>query len=162
MILFYLDLITGLDTDTKSFRRKCLGRMRKHIADLSLLAGLPHESLNDYVSAIEQLKAVKDRLWLASAYEGLCVSSLALLLPNRLQDVLKLRIKFSYEHGLLHNLISRSDYEMARSEVGEELKKISTTTVNTSYHSKVLKNILTEEQFYERYKEAASHYALVC
>lgn len=154
------DLI-GLDTDTKSFRRKCLGRMRKHIADLSLLAGLPYESLQNYVAAIEQLKAAKDKLWLAAAYEGHCVASLAVMYPNRWQSVQNLRRKYPFERGLLQNLLSRSDYAVARKEVTEELKAMSLQQPILSYPPNSSKNVLPIDQFYDRYKEAASHYALV-
>lgn len=73
--------LVGVDTDTRNYKKRCLGRMRKHIADLSLLAGLPSEALSLYANAISTLKAVNDWLWLAAAFEGQCVASLALLYP---------------------------------------------------------------------------------
>lgn len=162
------DLI-GLDTDTRSFRRKCMGRMRKHIADLSLLAGLPQESLTNYNSAIEQLKAVGDKLWLASAYEGVCAASLALLYPNRWHQIHSLRRQFHFEKSIFNDLISRCDYEVARTEVSNYMKRIaerqSSFEVSNCDEGGVAtvinKSILSQDQFYERYKEAASHYAMV-
>ena len=142
--------------------------MRKHIADLSLLAGLPQESLTNYLSAIEQLKAVGDKLWLASAYEGLCSASLALLYPARWHHIHSLRRQFHFGSSLFQNLISRCDYEMARTEVGHAMKRITDkdSVANSGNDGEEAgkttnKNVLTMEQFYERYKEAASHYALV-
>src|SRR5699024_2739182 len=125
------------DTDTRSFRRKCMGRMRKHIADLSLLAGLPQESLTNYISAIEQLKAVSDKLWLASAYEGLCAASLALLYPDRWHQIHSLRRQFHFEKSLFQDLVSRCDYEAARSEVGNAMKRIAakSSAINISSNS---------------------------
>lgn len=35
--------LVGLDTDSKAFKKKCMGRMRKHIGDLCLLVGSPSE-----------------------------------------------------------------------------------------------------------------------
>ena len=152
-----------MDTDTRSFRRKCMGRMRKHIADLSLLAGLPQESLCNYISAIEQLKAVNDKLWLAAAYEGLCSASLALLFPDRWHQIHLLRRQFHFEKCLFNDLISRCDYDEARTEVGAIMKRIACKEPSVEEcHSKSLnKSILSMDQFYERYKEAASHYAMV-
>lgn len=158
----------GLDNDTFAFRRKCMGRMRKHIADLSLLAGLPQESITNYISAIEQLKAVGDKLWLASAYEGLCAASLALLFPDRWHQIHLLRRQFHFEKSLFHDLISRCDYEVSRSEVCEAMRRIAANSEgvilngeDSSSKAGANKNILTVDQFYDRYKEAASYYALV-
>lgn len=156
------DLI-GLDTDSRSFRKKCLGRMRKHIADLSLLAGLPVEALQNYLSAIEQLKVANDKLWLASALEGYCASSLALLYPSRWQHVQKLRRQFRYDQGMLATIIARSDYEQARTEVANYQDRhcaanmpIDATLLN---NRNLFKNIIPIDQFYDKYKEAASNYA---
>ena len=52
--------------------------MKKHIGDLSLLAGLPQDALCHYTIAIEQLRIINDMLWLAAAIEGQCASSIAL------------------------------------------------------------------------------------
>nr|XP_027201589.1 trafficking protein particle complex subunit 9-like [Dermatophagoides pteronyssinus] len=158
------DLI-GLDTDTRSFRRKCLGRMQKHIADLSLMTGLPQESFLNYITAIEYLKGVNDKLWLASAYEGLCSASLVLLFPKRWQYIHKLRHEYSFNsNGLINDLLSRKDYEIARTELGRSMKQIALEDSQIDQQiitNKILmKSILTFDQFYDKYKEAASNYAL--
>ena len=73
----------GLDTDSKSFKKKCLGRMRKHIGDLCLLIGSPSEALTNYSASIDLLRPSSDLLWLSAALEGQCVASLNLLYPNQ-------------------------------------------------------------------------------
>lgn len=72
----------GLDMESRSNRKRCLGRMTKHLGDLSLQAGLATEALSYYSSAVDILKAVNDWLWLGGAYEGLCAASVVLLYPN--------------------------------------------------------------------------------
>mgnify|MGYP001796284541 CR=1 FL=1 len=62
----------------RNYKRRCLGRMKKHIGDLSLLAGLPQDALCHYTIALEQLRIISDPLWLAAAIEGLCAASIAL------------------------------------------------------------------------------------
>jgi hypothetical protein len=72
----------GLDLESRSNRKRCLGRMTKHLGDLSLQAGLVTEALGCYSSAVDILKAVNDWLWLGGAYEGLCAASVVLMYPN--------------------------------------------------------------------------------
>lgn len=60
----------GLDMDTKNMRKRCVGRVTKNLADLTLQAGLVAESLNLFHSACETLRAISDSLWLGAANEG--------------------------------------------------------------------------------------------
>lgn len=48
----------------RSFKKKSQGRLRKHLADLCLLAGLPGEAMLHYSTAIDTLKIVNDWLWM--------------------------------------------------------------------------------------------------
>jgi hypothetical protein len=156
------DLI-GLDTDTRTFRKRCLGRMRKHIADLSLLAGLPSEALTHYTSAIDQLRAVSDWLWMASAIEGQCVASLALLYPHSSR-----RRRLS---GFQRNLSLPLAPNNASNVKNRKLVNINNTNASNSkslpngldpIFSKAFgKSILTPNDIYEKYKEAACQYAKV-
>ncbi|KPM04717.1 brunelleschi-like protein [Sarcoptes scabiei] len=158
------DLI-GLDTDTRSFNRKCLGRMQKHIADLTFMAGLPQESFFNYITAIDVLKGVSDKLWLASAYEGLCAVSLALLFPQRWRYIHDFRNRFHYPKGIVHNLLNRNDYAEARNEIYNAIKQIAKEHhpidfTKTGGDKNLMKNLLSIDQFYEKYKTAASYYAM--
>ncbi|XP_065336501.1 protein brunelleschi [Cloeon dipterum] len=76
--------IIGLDLESRSNKRKSVGRGTKHLADLTLQAGLPTEASAHYSAAIDVLKGANDWLWLGSAYEGLCAASVALLGPDGL------------------------------------------------------------------------------
>lgn len=60
----------GLDMDTRNMRKRCVGRVTKNLADLTLQAGLVAESLNLFHSACETLRAISDSLWLGAANEG--------------------------------------------------------------------------------------------
>ncbi|XP_026321258.1 protein brunelleschi [Hyposmocoma kahamanoa] len=72
----------GLDMESRNNKKRCMGRVTKNLADLTLQAGLVAESLSMYHSAAEILKSVNDWLWLAAAKEGLCAASAILLYPN--------------------------------------------------------------------------------
>uniref|UniRef100_A0A8C4Q3W9 Trafficking protein particle complex subunit 9 n=1 Tax=Eptatretus burgeri TaxID=7764 RepID=A0A8C4Q3W9_EPTBU len=58
----------GLDTDSRNYRKRCQGRMRKHVGDLNLQAGLLHEALVNYHIAVETLRSINDFLWLAGRW----------------------------------------------------------------------------------------------
>ncbi|XP_037275116.2 trafficking protein particle complex subunit brun isoform X1 [Rhipicephalus microplus] len=60
----------GLDTESRQFRRRCGGRQRKHLGDLSLQLGLAREAHALYTEAQELLRGVPDWLWLAATLEG--------------------------------------------------------------------------------------------
>ncbi|XP_026288363.2 protein brunelleschi isoform X1 [Frankliniella occidentalis] len=75
--------IVGLDLESRTNKKKCMGRMIKHLGDLSLQAGVPHEALQHYISALDTLRSVNDWLWLGGAAEGLCSASVIVLYPGR-------------------------------------------------------------------------------
>ncbi|XP_052893133.1 protein brunelleschi isoform X2 [Anopheles moucheti] len=72
----------GLDLESRNNKKRCIGRMTKHLGDLTLQAGLVAESLNFFHAASETLRAISDSLWLGAANEGLCAASAILLYPN--------------------------------------------------------------------------------
>ncbi|KAL0275029.1 UNVERIFIED_CONTAM: hypothetical protein PYX00_003017 [Menopon gallinae] len=72
----------GLDLESRTNRKRCVGRMTKHLGDLSLQVGLPSEALGFYHSATDILRAVNDWLWLGAALEGLCSASALVLYPH--------------------------------------------------------------------------------
>ncbi|TKR82440.1 hypothetical protein L596_016165 [Steinernema carpocapsae] len=63
---------------SKMFKRKCIGRLRKQVADYTLLTGLPTLALDSYQSAIDYLKQASDLLWLAAALEGWACAAIAI------------------------------------------------------------------------------------
>lgn len=72
----------GLDLESRNNKKRCMGRVTKNLADLTLQCGLVAESLNLYHSAGDVLRAISDSLWLGAANEGLCAASAILLYPH--------------------------------------------------------------------------------
>nr|XP_020012646.1 trafficking protein particle complex subunit 9 isoform X3 [Castor canadensis] len=72
----------GLDTDSRHYKKRCQGRMRKHVGDLCLQAGMLQDSLVHYHMAVELLRSVNDFLWLGAALEGLCSASVIYHYPG--------------------------------------------------------------------------------
>ncbi|VDK54944.1 unnamed protein product [Anisakis simplex] len=67
----------GLENKTsKQYKRKCVGRLRKQVADYTLMTGLPTLALDAYQASIDLLKQCNDLLWLAAAYEGWACSAM--------------------------------------------------------------------------------------
>lgn len=77
----------GLDMESRNNKRRCVGRMTKHLGDLCLQAGLLADALSHYNSAAVTLQAVNDWLWLGAAYEGLCAASALILYPNMCRNL---------------------------------------------------------------------------
>lgn len=72
-------LRSPLDADTideNRNRKQCLGRMKKYMGDLCLVAGLPQDAVFHYSVGIDLLRSVGDMLWLCGCTEGLCAASL--------------------------------------------------------------------------------------
>ena len=72
----------GLDLESRNNKKRCVGRMTKHLGDLCLQSGLCSDALSHYNSAASILQAVNDWLWLGAAWEGLCAASALVLYPN--------------------------------------------------------------------------------
>ncbi|GBL72159.1 Trafficking protein particle complex subunit 9 [Araneus ventricosus] len=135
----------GIDTDTKVYKKRCLGRMKKHIGDLALQAGLSLEALPLYISSTEYLKSGQDWLWLAAAYEGQCAASA--ILQSEAKDIpLK-------EHSP----------ERFKIPVPKIMKSTSQSKSLPPYldpveYKNLGKNILSFEEIAEKYEEAIMHY----
>ena len=74
----------GLDMESRNNRKRVLGRLKKHLGDLSLQAGKLAEAWNYYQVAVDVLKPANDWLWLAASLEGLCSVSVCLQEQNSL------------------------------------------------------------------------------
>ena len=68
----------GLDMESRNNRKRVLGRLKKHLGDLSLQAGKLAEAWNYYQVAADVLRPANDWLWLAASLEGLCAVSVCL------------------------------------------------------------------------------------
>ncbi|XP_017873060.1 PREDICTED: protein brunelleschi [Drosophila arizonae] len=72
----------GLDMESRNNRKRCVGRVMKNLADLSLQAGLLEDALSLYHNANETLRSVGDSLWVGATEEGLCAASAVILYPQ--------------------------------------------------------------------------------
>lgn len=131
----------GLDIESRNNKKKCTGRMMKHLGDLCLQAGLLSESLVHYNSAAETLKSVNDWLWLGAAYEGLCAASALILYPNIQRNV------------ALHRNASLQEGSPKRSN------SITSPTIDVNINRKEITNYLSPEDIPKRYREAIIHYS---
>lgn len=130
----------GLDMESRNNKKRCMGRMTKHLGDLCLQAGLLSESLTFYHNAAEVLKSVNDWLWLGAAYEGLCSASAIVLYPNMQRNT------------ALHRNSSLQE--------GSPKKNNSVVAVNLEQpNRRQISNTLTPEEIPKKYREAIIHYS---
>lgn len=131
--------IIGLDMESRNNKKRCTGRVTKHLGDLCLQSGLVNEALTYYFNAAETLKSVNDWLWLGAAYEGLCVTSALILYPN-IQRLLPLHRNSSLQEGSPKKSITQAPI-------------LETSVKKDSIH------LLTHEDILKRYREAIIHYS---
>lgn len=130
----------GLDMESRNNKKRCMGRMTKHLGDLCLQAGLLSESLTFYHNAAEVLKSVNDWLWLGAAYEGLCSASAIVLYPNMQRGT------------SLHRNSSLQE--------GSPKRNNSVATVSLEVpNKKLITNALSPEDIPKKYREAIIHYS---
>ncbi|KAJ8925963.1 hypothetical protein NQ315_009816 [Exocentrus adspersus] len=129
----------GLDMESRNNKKRCTGRMTKHLGDLCLQAGLLAESLAYYTQAAETLKSVNDWLWLGAAYEGLSAASALVLYPEMQRHV-----------PLQRN---------ASLQEGSPRKSSQTPSISTVANRKLVANTLAPEDISKRYREAIIHYS---
>ncbi|XP_038018093.1 trafficking protein particle complex subunit 9 isoform X4 [Motacilla alba alba] len=137
----------GLDTDSRHYKKRCQGRMRKHVGDLCLQAGMLQDSLVHYHMAVELLRSVNDFLWLGAALEGLCSAS----------------VIYHYPGGTGGKVGSRRAQGGSLSaEAGNRHRPGALTSnginADTSAEIGRAKNCLSPEDIIEKYKEAISYY----
>lgn len=130
------DLI-GLDMESRNNKKKCTGRMTKHLGDLCLQAGLLSESLVYYGGAADTLKTVNDWLWLGAAYEGLCAASALVLYPE----------------------MQRSTPLQRNASLQEGSSPKKTVVAPIVERGAPLPNTLAAEEISKRYREAIIHYS---
>lgn len=129
----------GLDMESRQNKKRCTGRMTKHLGDLCLQAGLIVESIQYYTNGAEILKSVNDWLWLGAAYEGLSAASALVLYPNMQRNESFQRI------GSLPE--------------GSPKKTNPETPPSTTAIKKTIPNLLAPDDISKRYREAIIHYS---
>ncbi|XP_033113027.1 trafficking protein particle complex subunit 9-like isoform X2 [Anneissia japonica] len=142
--------MVGIDTETRSFRRRVVGRMRKHLADLSLMAGLVQEAFNHYQVAFEILKNANDWLWMAATIEGMCAASVIMLYPSSLRKVNLPRnssftggMTMKHEHVKIHHKASTLPSNGLKDDGSDDKQKLC----------------FPADDIVDKYKEAIMHYS---
>lgn len=151
--------LVGVDMDTKSFKKKCQGRLRKHLADLCLQAGLPGEAMLHYSTALDILKPVNDSLWIGACYEGLCAASVISTYVRTPSNPLPMRrnASFSLKRG------KSAIQEPTLGHVGPRsvMTMHSYTNGLQDLPDTVSKTCLNPDDIIEKYKEALLYYSKI-
>lgn len=138
----------GLDTDSRHYKKRCQGRMRKHVGDLCLQAGMLQDALVHYHMSVELLRSVNDFLWLGAALEGLCSASVIYHYPGGTGGKAGAR---------------RLQGSSLPSEAANRHRPGALTTngINPDTSAEIgrAKNCLSPEDIIDKYKEAISYYS---
>ncbi|XP_011060252.1 PREDICTED: protein brunelleschi [Acromyrmex echinatior] len=137
----------GLDLESRNNKKRCVGRMTKHLGDLCLQAGLPADALNNYNSAANILQAVNDWLWLGAAYEGLCAASVLVLYPNMCRS-LPLQRNSSLQEG-----------SPSKQRRGSQALTVLPAPPSIDMVKASMPHILLPEEISKKYREAIVHYS---
>ncbi|XP_035285686.1 trafficking protein particle complex subunit 9 isoform X1 [Anguilla anguilla] len=145
----------GLDTDSRHYKKRCQGRMRKHVGDLCLQAGMLQDALVHYHMAVELLRSVNDFLWLGAALEGLCSASVIYHYPGGTggkSGSRKPSISQAADVGKRHR--------PGAQEVLIDPGALTANGISADTSSEIgrAKNCLSPEDIIEKYKEAISYY----
>ncbi|XP_018057662.1 PREDICTED: protein brunelleschi [Atta colombica] len=137
----------GLDLESRNNKKRCVGRMTKHLGDLCLQAGLPADALNNYNSAANILQAVNDWLWLGATYEGLCAASVLVLYPNMCRS-LPLQRNSSLQEG-----------SPSKQRRGSQALTVLPAPPSIDMVKASMPHILLPEEISKKYREAIVHYS---
>ncbi|CAD7693976.1 unnamed protein product [Nyctereutes procyonoides] len=154
----------GLDTDSsmllglkRHYKKRCQGRMRKHVGDLCLQAGMLQDSLVHYHMSVELLRSVNDFLWLGAALEGLCSASVIYHYPGGTGGETGAR-RFQ---GSSLPAEAANRHRPGAQEVLIDPGALTTNGINPDTSAEIgrAKNCLSPEDIIDKYKEAISYYS---
>nr|XP_027806410.2 trafficking protein particle complex subunit 9 isoform X4 [Marmota flaviventris] len=147
----------GLDTDSRHYKKRCQGRMRKHVGDLCLQAGMLQDSLVHYHMSVELLRSVNDFLWLGAALEGLCSASVIYHYPGGTGG--KAGSRRLQGSSLPAEAANR--HRPGAQEVLIDPGALTTNGINPDTSTEIgrAKNCLSPEDIIDKYKEAISYYS---
>ncbi|NWQ63546.1 TPPC9 protein, partial [Neopipo cinnamomea] len=153
----------GLDTDSRHYKKRCQGRMRKHVGDLCLQAGMLQDSLVHYHMAVELLRSVNDFLWLGAALEGLCSASVIYHYPGGTGG--RVGSRRAQGGSLSAEAGNRHRPALCRSPCADSLPcsvpgALTSNGINADTSAEIgrAKNCLSPEDIIDKYKEAISYY----
>uniref|UniRef100_A0A8D0DJZ8 Trafficking protein particle complex subunit 9 n=1 Tax=Salvator merianae TaxID=96440 RepID=A0A8D0DJZ8_SALMN len=147
----------GLDTDSRHYKKRCQGRMRKHVGDLCLQAGMLQDSLVHYHMAVELLRSVNDFLWLGAALEGLCSASVIYHYPGGTGG----KIGARRVQGSSVPAEAGNRHRPGAQEVLIDPGALTSNGINADTSTEIgrAKNCLSPEDIIDKYKEAISYYS---
>ncbi|XP_075867291.1 trafficking protein particle complex subunit 9 isoform X1 [Nelusetta ayraudi] len=145
----------GLDTDSRHYKKRCQGRMRKHVGDLCLQAGMLQDALVHYHMAVELLRGVNDFLWLGAALEGLCSASVIYHYPGGTAGK-----KQGRKPSVSQPADAGKRHRPGAQEVLIDPGALTTNGISADTSAEIgrAKNCLSSEDIIEKYKEAISSY----
>ncbi|XP_075599373.1 trafficking protein particle complex subunit 9 isoform X4 [Balearica regulorum gibbericeps] len=146
----------GLDTDSRHYKKRCQGRMRKHVGDLCLQAGMLQDSLVHYHMAVELLRSVNDFLWLGAALEGLCSASVIYHYPGGTGG----KVGSRRAQGGSLSAEAGNRHRPGAQEVLIDPGALTSNGINADTSAEIgrAKNCLSPEDIIDKYKEAISYY----
>uniref|UniRef100_A0A8C7P989 Trafficking protein particle complex 9 n=2 Tax=Oncorhynchus mykiss TaxID=8022 RepID=A0A8C7P989_ONCMY len=149
----------GLDTDSRHYKKCCQGRMRKHVGDLCLQAGMLQDALVHYHMAVELLRSVNDFLWLGAALEGLCSASVIFHYPGGTAGKASGR-EPSLARGQGQAADTGKRHRPGAQEVLIDPGALTANGISADTSSEIgrAKNCLGPEDIIEKYKESISYY----
>uniref|UniRef100_A0A670IFL6 Trafficking protein particle complex subunit 9 n=1 Tax=Podarcis muralis TaxID=64176 RepID=A0A670IFL6_PODMU len=147
----------GLDTDSRHYKKRCQGRMRKHVGDLCLQAGMLQDSLVHYHMAVELLRSVNDFLWLGAALEGLCSASVIYHYPGGTGG----KVGARRAQGSSLPAEAGNRHRPGAQEVLIDPGALTSNGINADTSTEIgrAKNCLSPEDIIDKYKEAISYYS---
>ncbi|NXT08016.1 TPPC9 protein, partial [Prunella fulvescens] len=146
----------GLDTDSRHYKKRCQGRMRKHVGDLCLQAGMLQDSLVHYHMAVELLRSVNDFLWLGAALEGLCSASVIYHYPGGTGG----KVGSRRAQGGSLSAEAGNRHRPGKGGISALFCALTSNGINADTSAEIgrAKNCLSPEDIIEKYKEAISYY----
>ncbi|KAK2498243.1 hypothetical protein MC885_014861 [Smutsia gigantea] len=150
---------SGKEVAERHYKKRCQGRMRKHVGDLCLQAGMLQDSLVHYHMSVELLRSVNDFLWLGAALEGLCSASVIYHYPGGTGGKTGAR-RFQ---GSSLPAEAPNRHRPGAQEVLIDPGALTTNGINPDTSAEIgrTKNCLSPEDIIEKYKEAISYYGKI-
>ncbi|XP_045585316.1 protein brunelleschi isoform X2 [Procambarus clarkii] len=145
----------GLDMDSRTNKKRCVGRLRKQLADLTLQASLPTEAIMHYGFAADTLRNCNDWLWLAACFEGLCAASVVMLYPNLRRSSGLQRFSSLGVGGSQGG----SGGIGSRSRNGSVNTNSLPTGLDPTVVKQTSKHCLSPDEIVDKYREAIVHYS---
>lgn len=148
MVPFEKKDMVGIDTESRNFKRKVQGRMKKHLADLTLMAGMTKEAFVHYQTALEILRGANDWMWMGACLEGMCAASVIMHFPPEQSKA-----------GIPRNASFNADLLSKGEQDERPFPRVETVPSRMEALNGTMENCLSLDDINEKYKEAIAHYS---